>query len=539
MKMIKKVPLVLSAILLMSTITALAKDVTLKVTTDGTNTTAVESDLRGTIDNSDLMVNVVKQIGEETSVIYTGKLGEYENGAWSNVDFSEIDFLLLFEWDSSNNEALYIIPLEQSSNSLLNAVTNETTIPSSNVTLTYNNVYYEGILKLNDTLNVEIDVENVTKDLVCYIAEYDNTGKLIGLIRGASIVVPETDTSNGKFSVVATRTFTDINAVNSKIMIWEDNTIRPITNAIDLNSQTCDYYADDISTAQLYDISRKFYGKINSTDDVDYIKFKPSESGEYTIGTSADMEIGGTLYDEQGGILSECNSIDDGYYIKEYLTAGNTYYLKTTANEIGEYNISIQNTENIPFNVILTGKSVMLEQNCENGEYTISLYDDSGTTLQTVNSSVTNNGLSAEMTFESYSPAYSIVVKQDDFIISAYAVKTVEETKQFNSTQNNYVSVPVIASNIDDLSNVYFTVAFDETEFSIFDVCEHTHNIAETGTGLISNAEVNIKAIRNDAVVFTSTKLPLDNSAIDINTVKLQAQNNGIYTVKTIAYSVK
>lgn len=539
MKMIKKVPLVLSAILLMSTITAFAKDVTLKVTTDGTNTTAVESNLYGTIDNSDLQVNVVKQIGEETSIIYTGKLGEYEDGAWSNIDFSGIDFLLLFEWESSNNEALYIIPLEQPSNNLLNAVINENSAPSSNVTLTYNNDYYEGELKLNNTLNVEIDVENVTKDLVCYIAEYDNTGKLIDLIRGAKIVVPTTDTSNGKFSIVATKTFTDSNAVNSKIMIWEDNTIRPITNAIELNSQTCDYYADDISTAQLYDISRKFYGKINSTDDVDYIKFQPSVSGEYTIGTSADMEITGTLYDEQGEILSECNSIADGYYIKEYLTAENTYYLKTTAAETGEYSISIQNTENVPFNVILTDNSVMLEQDCENGEYTISLYDDSGTTLQTVSSSVMDNGLFAEMTFESSSPAYSIAVKKGDFIISAYAIKTVEESKQFNTTKNNYVSVPVTVFNIADLSNIYFTIAFDATEFSVFDVCEHTHNVSETGTGLISNAEVNIKAIKSDAVVFTSTKSPRDNAVIDVNTVKLQAQGNGIYTVKTIAYSVK
>lgn len=133
MKMIKKVPLVLSAILLMSTITAFAKDVTLKVTTGGTNTTAVESNLYGAIDNSDLQVNVVKQIGEETSVIYTGKLGEYEDGAWSNIDFSEIDFLLLFEWESSNNEALYIIPLEQPSNNLLNAVINENSAPSSDI----------------------------------------------------------------------------------------------------------------------------------------------------------------------------------------------------------------------------------------------------------------------------------------------------------------------------------------------------------------------------------------------------------------------
>ena len=55
--------------------------------------TVEESTLEGDIDNSELEVQVIKKSGDDETIIYTGPLGEYEDGMWSFTDFSEIQFL--------------------------------------------------------------------------------------------------------------------------------------------------------------------------------------------------------------------------------------------------------------------------------------------------------------------------------------------------------------------------------------------------------------------------------------------------------------
>ncbi|MEE1050275.1 MAG: hypothetical protein U0M60_22965, partial [Clostridia bacterium] len=60
------------------------------------------------IDNSELNVRVIKQIDGEQTLIFTGKLKDYDNGAWIHMDFSDIQFATIFTRDDINNEAVYI-----------------------------------------------------------------------------------------------------------------------------------------------------------------------------------------------------------------------------------------------------------------------------------------------------------------------------------------------------------------------------------------------------------------------------------------------
>ena len=120
MKLITKFIAFLTLLMMLST-TIYAeetKDVSFKATIDGDNVSVVETELIGEVDNSQLQVQVIKQIGEQSTVIYTGNLGSYDNGAWNNVDFSDIQFLVLFDWDSMENEAVYIIPMASESSSI-------------------------------------------------------------------------------------------------------------------------------------------------------------------------------------------------------------------------------------------------------------------------------------------------------------------------------------------------------------------------------------------------------------------------------------
>ena len=87
------------------------KNVSYKATIEDGNISVLETELTSDVDNSNLQVEVIKQIGEESSVIYTGALGGYNDGMWNTIDFSEIDFLVVLDWNTMEEEAIYIRPI--------------------------------------------------------------------------------------------------------------------------------------------------------------------------------------------------------------------------------------------------------------------------------------------------------------------------------------------------------------------------------------------------------------------------------------------
>ena len=64
-------------------------------------------------DNSELSVKVIKSDKKGSNVIYTGKLSEYDNGMWMQYDFRNTQFFVIFDWDSAEDEAIYIIPIDE------------------------------------------------------------------------------------------------------------------------------------------------------------------------------------------------------------------------------------------------------------------------------------------------------------------------------------------------------------------------------------------------------------------------------------------
>ena len=70
----------------------------------------IKDELTSDIDNSELDVKVIHQTGDEQSTVFEGKLKDYENGRWVNMDFADIDFFVILDWDNMEDEAIYIIP---------------------------------------------------------------------------------------------------------------------------------------------------------------------------------------------------------------------------------------------------------------------------------------------------------------------------------------------------------------------------------------------------------------------------------------------
>lgn len=548
MKLIKNLFMFsLATIMFSSVVSAQASNnVSFKADITSENVLVEKADIFGNVDNSNLQVKVVKQVDDETNVIYTGSLGEYDNGIWSNLDFSDINYTVILNWDTLEDEAIYIIPISDDMNSVQTSLkTNESENVYSgrtansldtNIKMVYNNEYYEGILKVNNTIDVTMDITNSgdSKDLVCYLAEYDSTGALVELTSNSQIYVP----ANRNITAHISKTFSNSSVTSAKVFLWEKDNMKPIISSILLNSQHTDYYADNYNNAQEYDINKKINGKINTISDVDYIKFIPTETGKYVIYSNSTANLSGCLYNSQNEEVKASTALDGGYYITDNLTADNTYYLKTFGNSTGEYDISITKIRDDGI-VTITNDSIKLNQSYKSSATaTVKLFS-AGTLVDSCNVTPQNNRINAEVNIDNLHSAYTITVSDGETIVAVYDIKAVIEEKNYPVTDKSYVSIPVVVSNVRDLKNIYFSVTFDENEFMIADVCEHTYTISETGTGLISSAEVNIKAIENNAVVFASTKNLTSVWNGTVNSVKLQAMNNGEYTVKTIAYSVK
>ena len=91
------------------TITAFAEETT--ATQNVTTKDDLIDNINSDTDSSEIEVRVVKQKGDDQITIFTGKLKDYDNGKWISIDFSDIQFFVLLDWDSMESEAIYIVPL--------------------------------------------------------------------------------------------------------------------------------------------------------------------------------------------------------------------------------------------------------------------------------------------------------------------------------------------------------------------------------------------------------------------------------------------
>ena len=97
MKKLKRIAASIIAMhMLMGTAFAETDTMTYKANMENGEVSIEEKDLTGDIDNSNLEVTVIKQQGETRTTIFTGKLKDYDNGRWIHLDFSEIQFALIY-----------------------------------------------------------------------------------------------------------------------------------------------------------------------------------------------------------------------------------------------------------------------------------------------------------------------------------------------------------------------------------------------------------------------------------------------------------
>lgn len=230
--------------------------------------TVVEEPLTGKTDNSSLVVNVTKTSAGIPSKIYTGTLGEYENGIWSNVDFCDIQGLLLFDWETE--DTIWIEPVATSTSKLVSTEKSQLSTTadstpslmsiSSNLAVT-SNIRINGIsvgengMRIIDNANMSctLGVSNSSaKDdsITAILATYTSEGRLHNL-KTFKIDVGAGQTN----SMEIVYQFDAENEYSGKLMIWNTlANLMPIRASIDF-SQTSGinayYYNDDNRLLQI------------------------------------------------------------------------------------------------------------------------------------------------------------------------------------------------------------------------------------------------------------------------------------------------
>ncbi len=204
------------------------------------------------------------------------------------------------------------------------------------VNLMYDGMYYENAMIKNKQLSVPVKLTNTgsqSREIACYVVEYDADGNLLDGIEVEQMTVPARQT--------VTTTLTNdfhTDAETAKILVWDNAALKPIIPAIILHETEQDYYANDFSQAQEYDLAYTVKGNITPAGDVDFIKFVPESSGEYTFNcVSANGNVT-TLYNASQSSL-KANATSYQYS----LTAGQAYYLKIHSDSnTGSYILSVQ-----------------------------------------------------------------------------------------------------------------------------------------------------------------------------------------------------
>ena len=335
-------------------------------TYNGENISVTETELVGNIDNSNLNVEVIKQIGEETTVIYTGLLGEYDGGIWSMIDFSEIDFLLILDWNTMEEESIYIRPIISEGientksdttkapeikanneisvyqNSIIQTGTENTDV---NISLLYNNSYSESVLLPGEELTAELEVSNYHTEndieLSAIVALYDDAGKFVDMnVESITVAASSTETLYNKTIVPAESTVT-----NAKIMIWESmNSLKPYTSPVILTLSGTDFFGDDYLLSQTINGKNKANGKINGISDTDVFSFIPQNDGLYYFETLSDVDTYASLFAEGNltvPISTDDNSgADNNFRLSATLDAGTTYYLYMNGRTEGQYTLN-------------------------------------------------------------------------------------------------------------------------------------------------------------------------------------------------------
>lgn len=273
------------------------KSVSFLATKDGDNISVVESDLTSEIDNSNLNVKVVKYVNDVEQIIYQGPLGGYDNGLWNFTDFSQIQFMVIFNWEAPDDGGIYIIPISDNSENVETNLQNEEKEESKYQALSLNseiiqpslnieerfyinnseitNNFTSQNIKGNDTLFARYTITNSgtqTQSVQLILCVYSTEGRLLDMA-----VISDTIASNETKDMEKSLTVaSNVSACYAKVFLWDGlNTLRPLHDTMQIGSENASI---EVATATVDCTLNKEYNLVTTVENM-----PTNDDGQYTI----------------------------------------------------------------------------------------------------------------------------------------------------------------------------------------------------------------------------------------------------------------
>ena len=237
-------------------------------------------------DNSNLNVAVIKQQGDTRTTVFTGRLGDYDNGKWIYEDFSRIQFIIAVEWGETADGLIYIIPQQAGTpaNSVQTVATDaEVVQPSLNITENFyinnskitENPETKGI-KGGDSLRADYSITNTSsaaQPVQLILCAYDMQGGLIGGVSTEPYTLAAGETKSFEKSITIA---SDITNCYAKVMLWDEiGGFRPLHAALEVGSSSV---SCETATATVNCVANKEYNLVTTVENM-----PANDTGRYRI----------------------------------------------------------------------------------------------------------------------------------------------------------------------------------------------------------------------------------------------------------------
>lgn len=302
-------------------------------------------------DNSELDVRVIQQIRDEQTTVFTGKLKDYDNGKWIHLDFSEVQFFTVFNWDGPNDEYVCIIPLranaEQTEDNISVDETNIMSVETSENTREYK--IKQAVIKNSNDVITHDCTTNGKLDSVTLIKNTSKTkpAKLYAALYNGSVLenlklvdVQGNGTAGSEIVCNVNLPFETVTENHHvRIMLWnDDNNMRPLVDPYDTNIITTGYvYSNTIQTP----------------NQCDEYSFTVPSDGYYSISVPNGTNIQGSLiYGVDNTEIMSKNNMSSSNKISYYLLKNEVYKIRFTSLVLSTYSFTI-NQDSVENEIVL------------------------------------------------------------------------------------------------------------------------------------------------------------------------------------------
>ncbi len=514
------------------------------------------------IDNSELNVRVVKQIDGEQTMIFKGKLKDYDNGAWIHMDFSDTQFAAIFIWDDINDEMVYIIPASAEVINDGENISADTTkimsVEASDESEDYR--IKQAIIKNSNDVIIHDCTTNGKLDSVTLVknTSENKSAKLYAALYNGSVLenlkivdVPGNGTAGSEIVCDVNLPFETITENHHvRIMLWDgDNSMRPLVDPYDTNIIITDYvYSNTIQT-------------VNQTDEY---SFSVPADGYYRISFDGNSGITASLFHSSSSESSIASLTSS--YMECSLAADEMYKLKVTGTRMGVYNFKIERIAVPSGNVLQVGvgkdKTISHEYGIETFTFTptqtatYNLYISSDKiypTIKIINSSDNEIVYEDNLTYKSNvstgaeltaNEVYTIKIKSrkdytGDFSIKARMGKavlasdgTVNITGKFNTASNERLGIIALNPNgsVEYIAqaksgangNISTEVKIDQTKSGTHSI---VINSANSDLGMVLDVNVGNNISEKDYDFWTETDISGLSASISYSASKLTASS--------------